>query len=397
MSENPQRPPQQSTSTTYTTDDESVTGPPVEQTRRPKDTALRQQRLKSWQPILHPVWVICTFFIFGIIFLPVGLKIGSMSDDVHEYSKKYDDYTADIEDDNLCVITKANQGRECEVKIEITGGDMKPPIFVHYEIEGFHQNHRRYETSRDDAQLLGSLTQTSLSADQCSPLNKLGDIFINPCGLIANTFFNDVISLSPVDAADNKSLAMIETGIAWKSDIDYAFAQPDGFKYEQCPNNDCNSTCCEGDDWSCTEPYEEDEKCYRYYYPNDDTTQYLYETYNGTISPLEGVTNEHFIVWMKVAALPRFRKLYGWFDQPIKNGTTLIFNVTANWEVRSFEGKKTIVVSDSNMFGGKNNFLGPFFVIVGAVLLGVGGVFALKHAIRPRKIADKKYLVYKED
>jgi hypothetical protein len=36
-----------------------------------------------------------------------------------------------------------------------------------------------------------------------------------------------------------------------------------------------------------------------YYYPNDATTQYLYESYPDVVTPLQGVKNEHFIVWMR--------------------------------------------------------------------------------------------------
>ncbi len=50
---------------------------------------------------------------------------------------------------------------------------------------------------------------------------------------------------------------------------------------------------------------------YYFHYPNDDTVQYLYETYPNHISPIDGVTDQHFKVWMRPAALPQFRKLYG--------------------------------------------------------------------------------------
>jgi hypothetical protein len=36
-----------------------------------------------------------------------------------------------------------------------------------------------------------------------------------------------------------------------------------------------------------------------YWYPSDDTIQYLYESYPDNISPIQGVENEHFMVWMR--------------------------------------------------------------------------------------------------
>jgi hypothetical protein len=127
--------------------------------------------------------------------------------------------------------------------------------------------------------LAGALTIDSLSEEDCKPLVKLGNLKINPCGVIANTMFNDVISLtSGTSSEGNFPLAMLEAGIAWQSDLDYKFKQPEGFNYGECPG-DCDATCCEGDEWSCTDPYSDpsDGKCYRYFYPEDETTHYLYE------------------------------------------------------------------------------------------------------------------------
>ena len=50
---------------------------------------------------------------------------------------------------------------------------------------------------------------------------------------------------------------------------------------------------------------------YKYRYPDEASTQYLYETYPDIVNPIEGVLNEHFIVWMRTSGLSKFRKLYG--------------------------------------------------------------------------------------
>ena len=230
-------------------------------------------------------------------------------------------------------------------------------------------------------------------------MNILGNVTINPCGLIANSFFNDIIKLSPnsVDVEGN-TVTLIEDGIAWQSDLDYKFAQPNSFKSYECTSCDDNDCVC-SDEWSCTEKYQDpvSQKCYLYHYANENTTQYLYETYPEIISPIEGVTNEHFVVWMRIAAKPKFRKLYGFLDQSIKAGSTITFDIKANWDVKTFKGTKSLILTTTSMFGGKNPYLGRAFIVVGGVCLFVGLFFALKQTFKPRLLAQKKYLRYKVD
>lgn len=301
---------------------------------------------------------------------------------------------------SLCPIgLDYNAGKNCTISFTPTK-KMDPPILVHYEITNFHQNHRNYYRSRDDFQLRGKVgDQDSISEERCDPLNELGGIKINPCGMIANTFFNDIIQLTGgVDTSD-RDLQMIETGIAWRSDIEYLFDQPEGFEFEPCPGA-CDASCCTGI-WECGElgePYEDPAgNCFRFVYPEDNTTQYLYETYPDIINPIEGVLNEHFIVWMRVAAQPTFRKLYGWINQEIAAGETVTFEVNSNFVVDRFRGTKSLVMSTNNIFGGRNPYLGPIFFYVGLVCLGFGTLFALKHKFRPRKLADPSYLHFKTD
>ena len=249
-----------------------------------------------------------------------------------------------------------------------------------------------------------------MSKQRCKPLYELGGIRLNPCGVAANTFFNDVFKLVEGNDFLGDDLIMIEEGIAWQSDIDYAFAQPNSFVSDLCPNNGtlCDESCCStvdeegefaGFEWSCTSPHkkESDGLCYRYHYANENTTRYLYKTYSGIISPLEGVTNEHFIVWMRTATQPTFRKLYGWINQPIRKGERIVFNVTANYVVSRFRGSKSLILSTNNIFGGKNPYLGPIFYWVGFYCLLAGTFLSIKQGFRPRKLADPNYLHYKAD
>jgi len=364
----------------------------VKGSRRPKDSAVYQQRLNAWSPVLDPVYVIAAYFILGVCFIPAGLVLQHANSKLVEVGIMYDDSK---DNSSICQISSPNEGRICNLGF-VVPEDMEPPIFVHYGLKNFYQNYNVYTKSFDVRQLKGTITKSGSSSgsDPCKPLRKLGDTYINPCGLIANTFFNDVFTLTAGVDAEGSNLSVIEKGIAWQSDVKYMYNQPDGFVSEECVS--CDSCSCEGKNWSCEEPYK-DEKgiCHRYFYPEDDITQYLYETYPMLISPLEGVTNEHFIVWMRYSALQDFRKLYGYINQPINKGTNINFTVMANYEVKSFKGTKTLYLSTSNAFGGKNIYLGMFFSIVGYVSIALAVLFGIKHWISPRRLGDRRYLKFK--
>ena len=115
------------------------------------------------------------------------------------------------------------------------------------------------------------------------------------------------------------------------------------------------------------------------------------------VSPIEGVTNEHFMVWMRTSTLSTFRKLYGYFDQDIAAGTVLTFDISANWEVQSFYGTKTLILSTSSFVGGKNKYLGSMYIITGSIFLGLSVLFGLKQYFSPRKVGDVSFLKFKAE
>ena len=131
---------------------------------------------------------------------------------------------------------------------------------------------------------------------------------------------------------------------------------------------------------------------YLFFYPEDEYTQYLYETYPKHISPIEGVTNEHFMVWIKTAPLSHFRKLYGRIHENYKKGDILIFNIDLNYEVRSFDGEKALIIGTAGRNGGKNPSLGWSYVGVGLLSLIAGFIFGYKYHKNGRPMGDPKYL-----
>jgi len=390
------------------------------------DTPFKQQRLPAWQPILTPNWVILTFTLVGLVFLPVGIVLTSQSNAVTELIYQYDGDGADTTTD--CKIEASNTGKDCTITYTLTE-DMKAPVYVYYELENFYQNHRKYVKSLSSVQLRGEDVATSDLDGYCAPLTTVttgteegGDekkLDLNPCGLVANSLFNDVVKLASVtrDGAV-EAITWDETGIAWESDVKSKFSQPVKFEKKKC--TDCASCVeCDVAGWcvggrelvAAADPSGEYDAiftangaqknadattCTAYYYPDDDTTQYLYESYPKIVGATEGVNNEHFIVWMRTAGLPKFRKLYASIDKDLVKGDVVEVTIENNFDTSSFKGKKSIVLSTVSWFGGKNPFLGQSYIAVGSICLVLAAIFGVKHMISPRKLGDTKYLVWKD-
>lgn len=53
--------------------------------RKPDNTAFKQQRLPAWQPILTAGTVLPAFFVIGLIFIPIGIGIFVTSNNIREY------------------------------------------------------------------------------------------------------------------------------------------------------------------------------------------------------------------------------------------------------------------------------------------------------------------------
>jgi LEM3 (ligand-effect modulator 3) family / CDC50 family len=241
--------------------------------------------------------------------------------------------------------------------------------------------------SRSSDQLQGKAADRTKAEKDCST-----KVFSNtsqllyPCGLIANSFFTDTITLI------TPTLTMKQTDIAWPSDK-VKYQQITGF--QKSSEVTCGTTSCAPLPSNC-KSYTDitTGKCYMYYYPDDDKVQYLYETYPNIISPLKGVTDEHFMVWMRTAALPTFRKPYGVVAGPFKKGDVLLFTVNPLYEVKSFGGTKTLVISTVGQFGGKNIYLGAGYVVVGGLSFLLSFMFVVKSQLNSRAIGDPSLLTW---
>ena len=227
---------------------------------------------------------------------------------------------------------------------------MEKNIMVYYQLDGFYQNHRRYVKSKSDDQLNGkdiSLEAMKDSQD-CDPVitnKEMGktqsitgatlaenDVAI-PCGLIAKSFFNDKFHDWKVfnDFGESSPLNVDETNIAWKADKE--------LKYKNV----------------------------------DKARQWI------------DMTDEHFIVWMRPAGLPNFRKLWGRItDTDLKAGSQIEVTINNKFDVSSFNGIKYLILSTVNAFGGKNSFLGISYIVLGGISIVLAIVFIIGYNLHSK-------------
>ena len=88
------------------------------------------------------------------------------------------------------------------------------------------------------------------------------------------------------------------------------------------------------------------------------------------------MNDEHFIVWMRTAGLPNFRKLWGRLDGGIAAGDYLVV-IKNNYDVNGFDGNKSFVLSTTNALGGKNYFLAVCYIVVGSLCLIFAIIFLI--------------------
>jgi len=87
------------------------------------------------------------------------------------------------------------------------------------------------------------------------------------------------------------------------------------------------------------------------------------------------MTDEHFITWMRTAGLPDIRKIYGKVEN-LEPGNYSI-KVNNKFDVKDFKGKKSFVVSSTNLTGGQNYFLAVSYIVMGTFCMIMAFVFLL--------------------
>lgn len=266
----------------------------------------------------------------GVVFIPLGVGLYLSSTNVVDVSVRYDNCGASV----------------CTLNITIPRL-MNPPVYFFYELDNFYQNYRQYVSSLSETQLEGNnVSYSSLGACGDYATNPVGmdsanvtDANVrNPCGLIAASQFNDTFTMYD---SDGNKIPWTDEGIYWPSD---------NAKFKPIPAGSPNFI-------------------------------------------VANTTSPDFIVWMQVAALPKFHKLYRIIHQPIPAGSYHV-NATNVYPVSQFDGKKAIYISTTSWLGGRNDFLGLAYIVIGGLCIVLAIVFLLKHLISPRPLGDLSYMRY---
>ncbi|KAH9738568.1 ALA-interacting subunit [Citrus sinensis] len=202
-------------------------------------------------------------------------------------------------DDMLAYIQNSDTNKTCTRSLKATKL-MKSPVYIYYQLDNFYQNHRRYVKSRNDKQLWSKKHEDDTK--NCAPEATSNGLSIVPCGLIAWSLFNDSYGFS----IKNKMVKVSKKNIAWESD------KKNKFGSDVYPKNFQNGVLIGGGKLNSSIPLSK---------------------------------QEDLIVWMRTAALPTFRKLYGRIESDIQANDSVTVIIENNYNTYSFGGHLGIQLS----------------------------------------------------
>ncbi|VDM23873.1 unnamed protein product [Toxocara canis] len=326
----------------------------------------RQQTLPAYRPLLTARCAIPITFVLGVAFVCVGvllyLAAGAGKEVVIDYTN--------------CMMINGTfdnvnpfEVKQCLYNITLQES-FDGPVKFQYGLQHFFQNSRMYIKSRNDMQLYGNVNETA----DCEPFarkNVSGHMLaIVPCGSIANSMFNDTFALYYLPSDDSREVMVpfSTENVIWKGERKRKFRNPPF-------DSKNNQTLCDAFIGTVKPP---------------NWVKPICEL--GRNDPLAeqdpdvglGLENIDLIVWMKPAALPKFRKNYrtlnrtSIFSSGLPKGNYLL-KIQYNYPVHDFNGGKRFIITLDDVIGPQNPFLSIAYMTFGLFLILVTILFFLLH------------------
>lgn len=302
-----------------------------ESSSREPITGFRSCMTRRWRNHLTQRTAVIVLWVFGLVFIGVGigLKYGPHAE--RTYMVQYDE-------------TCKNVAGPCTVKLNVEK-DMKGKIAMLYKLQGFYQNHRRMFNSKSYTQMEKWNVSSEL-LESCTPMLFAGegmeqkDVLL-PCGLLAWSFFTDYYVFR-------------NTSVATFSDQNIAL---------------------------------ESDRKYLFHSPVPDGTEGVRHLLANTDFPGEAM-NEHFIVWMRAAAMPTFLKLFAVCEDCNIPAGEYSIDVRMHYPVSMHKGGRYIVLTEMSAFGSHSNFLYMSYLVVGVQASLFGLIFMIHMLVCPRPYGD---------
>ncbi|GAA6227353.1 cell cycle control protein 50A-like [Lates japonicus] len=327
--------------------------------RRPDNSAFKQQRLPAWSPMLTANTVLPFFYFMSLICMLLGVWLLLTVQSTQEIKV---DYTH-AGTCNMCFETlknMSNAGKSCTCTVEFSiEKPFKGDVFFYYGLQNFHQNLRRYMDSRDDAQMVGRKENLKNPSIYCEPFKKdQNGLPIAPCGAVANSIFNDSFTLTYIGSSGaSHRVPLLRRGITWYTDKNVKFRNP------------------KMDNLTLAQVFEDTAKPLYWQKP-----VYELDPHQATNN---GFINDDLIVWMREAAFPNFKKLYGILyraNNPFTKGLpagTYNISISYNFPVQYFRGRKQVVLTTLTWFGGQNHFLPIAYLVTSSLILLIAVVLTV--------------------
>jgi phospholipid-transporting ATPase len=233
------------------------------------------------------------------------------------------------------------EGQKKAITVDLSA--MNDDILVAYVVGPFFQNHHDYLESEVIQELQGMKSFDALEAKRerkcVESTRRSGNTEIVPCGLKANSVFNDTFTFS----IGGEPFTIQETPgeIAWESDINRYHLQED-------------------------------------YGPAGKEIQKLTDIYEANvIDPERGVKTPRFVTWMRPAALDHVINRLGWIrrgDIKGKDMSQVSVEINNVFPVQEWDGYKQLVFTEVNSMGGDEPMLGWLLIIFGVLSWIYGGI-----------------------